>query len=102
MSPTTWNLYFPEELLTSINRDLLDRYAGERTQDETEQQFLYKTRKKAFGDFKDEMWKLPEKNLGGLGYVLEDRFSLIFRKLNAVDTAGLVDRFVVGTPVSPR
>ncbi len=94
--------YFPEELLNKVNGHLLDKYSGERKKGETEEQFLYKTRKKAFGDFKKEMWRLPEKNLSGLGFALEDRFTLIFRRLNVVDTGDLVNRFVVGTPVGAR
>jgi fructose/tagatose bisphosphate aldolase len=39
--------YFPRELLDRINRHLADKYANERKQGETEEQFLYKTRKRA-------------------------------------------------------
>jgi len=82
--------YFPADLLGRINAHLTEKYAGERKDGETEEQFLYKTRKKAFGDFKREMWDLPERNLTGLRETLQERFSLLFRKLNAVNTAGLV------------
>lgn len=78
--------YFPKELLNEINSHLWEKYSSERKQDETEEQFLYKTRKKAFGDFKKEMWSLPEENLVGIMDALEERFSLIFRKLNVVNT----------------
>ncbi|MGB2885182.1 MAG: class II fructose-bisphosphate aldolase [Dehalococcoidia bacterium] len=78
--------YFPNELLNEINSHLWEKYSSERKQDETEEQFLYKTRKKAFGDFKKEMWSLPEENLVGIMDALEERFSLIFRKLNVVNT----------------
>ncbi|MGB3129304.1 MAG: class II fructose-bisphosphate aldolase [Dehalococcoidia bacterium] len=78
--------YFPNELLNEINNHLWKKYSSERKQDETEEQFLYKTRKKAFGDFKKEMWSLPEENLVGIMDALEERFSLIFRKLNVVNT----------------
>ncbi|MGB2583824.1 MAG: class II fructose-bisphosphate aldolase [Dehalococcoidia bacterium] len=78
--------YFPKELLNEISSHLWEKYSSERKQDETEEQFLYKTRKKAFGDFKKEMWSLPEENLGGIMDALEERFSLIFRKLNVVNT----------------
>ena len=54
--------YFPKELLNEIYRLLSDNYKSERKQGQTEQQFLYKTRKKAFGDFKEEMW-IPEGNI---------------------------------------
>jgi fructose/tagatose bisphosphate aldolase len=94
--------YFPEELRNKIYGHLSAKYADERKQGETEEQFLYKTRKKGFGDFKKEMWKLPEKNLSGLGYALEDRFTLIFRRLNVTNTEDLVNRFVAGAPVGAR
>ncbi len=51
--------HFPKELLTEIYRHLSDKYSGQRKQGETEEQFLYKTRKRGFGDFKKEMWGLP-------------------------------------------
>ncbi len=86
--------YFPTKLLGEVNKLLLEKYADERKPDETDEQFLYKTRKKAFGDFKKRMWGMPTKNLSGLRFTLEDRFTLIFRKLNVVDTVDLVSRFV--------
>jgi len=85
--------YFPRELLNVIYRHLWDKYSAERKQGETEEQFLYKTRKKAFGDFKKEMWSLPEENLNGVGETLEERFSLLFRKLNVIETEDLISRF---------
>jgi fructose/tagatose bisphosphate aldolase len=87
--------HFPEELRNRIYQHLGARYSQERKAGETEEQFIYKTRKKAFGDFKEAMWQLPESNLQQLGQELEDRFSLIFQKLNVVNTTELVNRFVV-------
>ncbi|HEY31483.1 MAG TPA: aldolase [Dehalococcoidia bacterium] len=86
--------YFPKELLDTINRHLGDKYAGERKQEDTVEQFLYKTRKKAFGDFKKEIWELPPEDLGKIGNILEERFSLLFNKLKVGDTVDLVNRFV--------
>ncbi len=86
--------YFPRELLNKIDRHLLDKYGGQKRHGETEEQFLYKTRKRAFGDFKKEMWNLPEENLGGIREELESRFSLLFQKLNVVNTTDLTGRFV--------
>jgi hypothetical protein len=85
--------YFPQELLDRINGHLSDKYTNERKQGETEEQFLYKTRKKAFGDFKKEMWNIPESNLKGIREELESRFSLLFQKLNVIGTRDLVSRF---------
>jgi fructose/tagatose bisphosphate aldolase len=78
--------YFPKRLLDDIYKHLWDRYSSERKEGETEEQFLYKSRKKAFGDFKEEMWNLPDENLGGIMDALEERFLLLFRKLNVVST----------------
>ena len=85
---------FPRELLDRINRHLSDKYTNERKQGETEEQFLYKTRKRAFGDFKKDMWSIPESNLKGIRDELESRFSLLFQKLNVIGTRDLVSRFV--------
>jgi len=87
--------YFPKELLNDIYRHLSDKYASERKQGETEEQFLYKTRKRAFGNFKKEMWGIPEENLGAIGETLEERLSLLFQRLNVVETADLVSQYVV-------
>jgi fructose/tagatose bisphosphate aldolase len=87
--------YFPKELLDKIYRHLSENYSKEKGKEDSEEQFLYKTRKKAFGDFKKEMWSLPEDSYSGLRDTLEARFSLLFHKLNVADTVDLVRRFVV-------
>jgi len=78
--------HFPKPLLADIHKRLSEKYAGERKEGQTEEQFLYKTRKKAFGDFKREMWSIPEENLAAIRDALEERFTLLFRKLNVVNT----------------
>ena len=85
---------FPPDLLEKINRGLDAKYPNERKTGETEEQFLYKTRKRAFGDFKKELWSLPPSDLQAIMVELENRFSLIFHKLNAVDTIKLVKKYV--------
>ena len=87
--------YFPRELLQKINNHLLENYSSERKPEDTEEQFLYKTRKKALGDFKKEIWSIPKQNLREIGETLENRFSLLFQRLNVVETTGLVSKFVV-------
>jgi fructose/tagatose bisphosphate aldolase len=86
--------HFPREMLDTINKHLDVRYDDERKQGETEEQFRYKTRKKAFGDFKKELWHMPQKNLNEIMGELEERFSLIFRKLNVTDTISLVQKYI--------
>jgi fructose/tagatose bisphosphate aldolase len=86
---------FPQELTQRISQHLLQQYNDERKPDDTEEQFLYKTRKKAFGDFKQEIWGIPPNNLREIGETLEERFVYLFQKLNVVDTRELVDKYVV-------
>jgi fructose/tagatose bisphosphate aldolase len=87
---------FPSDLLAEIHRHLDARYPQERKTGETEEQFIYKTRKRAFGDFKKELWHLPESNLRAVMTELENRFSLIFHKLNVVNTDKLVRKYISG------
>jgi len=89
--------HFPKKLLNDIHEHLSGKYSGEKKEGETEEQFFYKTRKKAFGDFKKEVWSMPNENLGKIGEALEDRFSMLFRKLNVVNSVDLVNKFVVNS-----
>ncbi len=87
--------HFPKELLNKVFSGLAVKYSDERKEGETEEQFLYKTRKKGFGDFKKEFWNIPKDNLSKIGEELEDRFSLLFGSLNVVETVDLINQFVV-------
>jgi fructose/tagatose bisphosphate aldolase len=68
--------------------------ASDRKPGDTDEQFYYKTRKRGFGPFKREWWTLPEGVRGPIGEALEERFALLFEKLNVVDTMGLVESYV--------
>jgi fructose/tagatose bisphosphate aldolase len=85
---------FPKDLRDRINRFLDVKSSQERKDGETEEQFLYKTRKRAFGDFKKELWHLPEPDHRHIMQELEERFSLIFHKLNVTNTVDLVNKYV--------
>lgn len=86
--------HFPKELLNTINNHLLETYANEKKEGETREQFLYKTRKKGFGDFKKEIWNLSEESIEGIGEALERQFSFLFQQLNVANTVDLVERYV--------
>ena len=73
----------------------------ERKPGETEEQFLYKTRKKAIGPFKRRLWTLPEENAAQIGANLRAKFGLLFDELGIAGTRADVERHV--TPVAvPR
>jgi fructose/tagatose bisphosphate aldolase len=77
---------FPEDLLNEIYDHLDRKYASDRREGETEVQFHYRNRKRAFGDFKKQIWEIPEDNVNKIGQELEERFSMLFHLLNVVDT----------------
>jgi len=85
--------YFPRDLRTNINRHMDEKYANERKAGETEEQYIYKTRKRAFGDFKKELWHLPPGASRKIMAELEERFSLMFHKLNVINTTGLIKKY---------
>jgi fructose/tagatose bisphosphate aldolase len=68
--------------------------AGERKADDTDEQFYYKTRKKAIGPFKKDLWELPEDVRSAIAADLERTFAFLFEQLNVNGTADLVDRTV--------
>lgn len=89
--------YFPKELLNKMYHYITEKYSNEWKAGDTRDQFLYKTRKKAFGGFKKETWHLPEEDLAEIIGTLENKFSLLFQRLNVTNTVDLVNKYC-GTP----
>jgi fructose/tagatose bisphosphate aldolase len=87
--------HFPKELLKQINSGVKEKYSSEKEPGDTEDQFLYKARKKAFGDFKMELWDMPAENQQKIQQSLQEEFAMLFKKLNVVDTAAAVNNLVV-------
>jgi fructose/tagatose bisphosphate aldolase len=85
---------FPPDLLAKIYRKIDSKYKDEKQPGQTKEQFHYRTRRKAFGDFKKELWHLPEGSHRKIMKDLEDRFSLIFHKLNVINTRDLINKYV--------
>jgi len=86
--------HFPQELKDKIYTWLKINAAQEKTADETEEQFLYKTRKKALGPFKKEIMGLPQAARDAIAAELEQKFDFLFKQLNAVNNKELVDKYV--------
>ena len=87
------NPAFPKDLLDKMYAYISEKYGDEWSKGETREQFIYKTRKKAWGGFKKETWHLPEETMRQLIGPLEDRFSFLFQRLNMSDTVGLVEKY---------
>jgi len=85
--------HFPADLKKRIYEWLKANAANETKQGETDEQFLYKTRKKAFGPFKKEIWGLPQKTRDRIADEIQDKFDFLFKQLNAVNNKESVDRY---------
>ena len=86
--------HFPAYLKKRIYDWLKVNAAGEAKKGETEDQFLYKTRKKALGPFKKEIWRLPQQTRDAIALELENKFDFLFKQLNIVNKRSLVDKYV--------
>jgi fructose/tagatose bisphosphate aldolase len=86
--------HFPTDLKKRIYEWLRVSAATEVKQGETEEQFFYKTRKKALGPFKKEIMGLPQETRDAIAAEIENKFALIFKQLNAVNKKNLVDKYV--------
>ena len=60
----------------------------------TEEQFIYKARKKALGPFKKEMYSIPAENLEAIGKEMEAKFDFLFNQLKLKGTKSLVDKYI--------
>jgi hypothetical protein len=66
----------------------------ERKASDTDEQFFYKTRKKALGPFKKRFWDLPADVKANLAKAYEEKFSFLFTQLAVTNTRDIVDRFI--------
>jgi fructose/tagatose bisphosphate aldolase len=85
---------FPAALKQEMYAWVREHATEERKPADTEQQFLYKGRKKAIGPFKQQLWTMNESAKAAIGRSLEERFSFLMAKLNVGGTAALVRRVV--------
>ena len=88
---------FPADLQQEIYHYLNVHNADERKAGETDAQFYYKTRKKAMGPFKPELWGMDKESKAALFMAMEEKFRFFYEKLNVTNTRKLIDELV--TPV---
>jgi len=86
--------YFPQELKAKIYDWLKINVASEAKEGETEEQFFYKTRKKALGPYKLEIMGLLQDKRDAIAREIEEKFDFLFKQLNAINNKELVDKYV--------
>ncbi|MGE5301340.1 MAG: class II fructose-bisphosphate aldolase [Acidobacteriota bacterium] len=90
--------HLPADFREEVYKFIKSEYAKEKKEDQTEEQFIYSTRKKGFGPMKKNWWDLPSKIKDPIMKELEDKFGLLFDKLKVVNTVEIV-KGTVKTPI---
>jgi fructose/tagatose bisphosphate aldolase len=85
--------HFPDDLKNRIYEWLKINLASEAKQGQTEEQFLYKTRKKALGPFKKEIIGLAQQTRDAIAAEIENKFDFLFRQLNLAGNRKLVNKY---------
>ena len=84
----------PKDLRRDVNEWVKREAKEEWKKGDSEEQFLYKSRKKAIGPFKRRFWDLPEDIRARIGADLEKTFSFLFEQLRVKGTRAITDRYV--------
>jgi fructose/tagatose bisphosphate aldolase len=89
---------FPKELHEAIEHWCSENAADERKPDQTDEQFVYTTRKKAIGPFKRQLWDLPRKD--EILAAQRRKIAFLFTELGVNGSREMVDRYI--RPVEQR
>ena len=93
---------FPADFKEEIYTHLREKFVGEKKSDQTDEQFIYKTRKKGFGEFKSRFWGLSNEIREGIGKELETKMDFLFDKLAVQNTKDAVNKTVEQVPIQPN
>src|SRR5262249_32943050 len=86
--------HMPAELRNAIYGWLAENAKDERKPTDSDEQFFYKTRKKALGPFKRQLWDLPESTKAKMGTAYDEKFEFLFTQLAMGKTVGMVAKYV--------
>jgi len=84
----------PRELRTEIYEWLKKNAKEERKPSDSDEQFFYKTRKKALGPFKRRFWDLSVQAKKEIAAAYDEKFTFLFSQLGVGGTAKTVARHV--------
>ena len=89
---------FPDELKQQAYAYIREKLADEWAKGDTEEQFIYKTRKKLWGPFKQQVWNLPETTRAAIREQLEEKLTFLYEQLGVIDSRALIERYVKNPP----
>ncbi|HEU4565876.1 MAG TPA: class II fructose-bisphosphate aldolase [Gemmatimonadaceae bacterium] len=86
--------HLPAALRSEIYEWLRENAKDERKPKDSDEQFFYKTRKKALGPFKRQFWDLDAEHKARLAAAYDETFGFLFQQLGVANTAEIVARHV--------
>ncbi|NOX19839.1 MAG: aldolase [Nitrospirae bacterium] len=86
--------FAPEEFKQEIYGFLKESFRSDWKDGMTEQQFIYKSRKRGFGPFKQKWWSLPVEYKSMILDEIEKKLKLLFEKLGVKDTKPFVNKYI--------
>src|SRR5438874_2481935 len=75
---------FPSDLKEKMYAYIREKLADEWATGDTEEQFIYKTRKKIWGPFKQQVWTLPEETRASIRGLLEEKLEFLYEQLGVL------------------
>jgi fructose/tagatose bisphosphate aldolase len=88
------SIYLPAEFRDELYSFITTEHAKERKETQTEEQFIYSTRKKGFGPLKKRWWDLPLEARNPIMKELESKFALLFGNLKVTNTVEIVKKSI--------
>lgn len=86
--------YLPSDLKKKIYAWIKENLKSEFKDGMSEEQFIYKTRKKSLGPFKKDLMSLSQEIRDKIGEELEEKFDFLFRQLNIKNTKKMIDECI--------
>ncbi len=84
----------PEDLRDKLYEYVRTNLQDERSSEWSDEQFIYKLRKKAIGPHKKDLWLISEGEKEVIRKALADKLEILFQKLNIIGTTHTVRQYI--------
>lgn len=92
---------FPHDLKEEIYAHLRKNFASEKKATDTDEQFIYKTRKKGFGVFKSKFWGISDDIRLEISKQLAKKVEYLFTQLKVENTREIAEKTIKPVKVFP-
>lgn len=92
----------PDSLRDEIYSFLDEKHAEDRKNSMTDEQFYYKTRKRAIGPYKVKLWNLSPEKKNEIGEAWESQFRKLFDLLGLQGTRQYIEKHITPVKILPK